>query len=572
MMKNKKSILLLTVTALIILIGLSIGNPDGVQYLSLFAALVFTIISSIFIYKNRAYASFKPLEWLLLIVFSFIVQFSLLDNLHMTSSTIFSLVLYAISRTLLAMLLTAAVLSAIKQINDFHYKFAHPKRYLRIVTILILAVSLYYWFAFFPAAMTPDSLAQWRQAHNGEFNDWHPIMITWLIMLLTKIWDNPGIVAFTQIVVVVSIYAYTFDFFIKRKAHPVMIGLLTAIIVIIPSFLIFSIIIWKDILYSAFLLFFTVNIAKIYLSKGAWIKSKAGFFLLLLSAFGVAFFRHNGFPVFVLTFLLMIVLFRKNWKPLVTIFLVVFILQKIVTGPVFTWLDVQPSDPNEALSIPTQQIANIISNDGEMSKEEREYFNKVLPIELWKEKYNPYKSDPIKFTWKYYDREFIFNDLGLYLKNYASIVIKNPYLATEGFLKQTALVWQINPFKDSYTDTYVTNIYYGNDLGLKNKVIEPFITHTANAYLAIFKHPVFTFLWKPAFYHCVILLFSLMLVIRRGITSLIIVIPWALNTLSVLAALPAQDFRYLLASVFVSFFFIGLPFIRFDQNERDVTS
>ncbi|MCG0040920.1 DUF6020 family protein, partial [Escherichia coli] len=96
----------------------------------------------------------------------------------------------------------------------------------------------------------------------------------------------------------------------------------------------------------------------------AWIKSKASFFLLLLSAFGVAFFRHNGFPVFVLTFLLMIVLFRKNWKPLVTIFLVVFILQKIVTGPVFTWLDVQPSDPNEALSIPTQQIANSISNDG----------------------------------------------------------------------------------------------------------------------------------------------------------------------------------------------------------------
>jgi hypothetical protein len=63
-----------------------------------------------------------------------------------------------------------------------------------------------------------------------------------------------------------------------------------------------------------------------------------------------------------------------------------------------------------------------------------------------------------------------------------------------------------------------------------------------------------------------------MLVIRRGITSLIIVIPWALNTLSVLAALPAQDFRYLLASVFVSFFFIGLPFIRFDQKEKDVTS
>lgn len=114
--------------------------------------------------------------------FSFIVQFSLLDNLHMTSSTIFhsfcmpSAVLYWQCAD------EYFVLSAIKQINDFHYTFAHPKRYLGIVTILILAVSLYYWFAFFPAAMTPDSLAQWRQAHNGEFNDWHPIMITWLIM------------------------------------------------------------------------------------------------------------------------------------------------------------------------------------------------------------------------------------------------------------------------------------------------------------------------------------------------------------------------------------------------------
>ncbi len=70
---------------------------------------------------------------------------------------------------------------------------------------------------------------------------------------------------------------------------------------------------------------------------------------------------------------------------------------------------------------------------------------KCFLLNWGKKKYNPYKSDPIKFTWKY-DREFIFNDLGLYFKNYASIVIKNPYLATEGFLKQTALVWQINPF------------------------------------------------------------------------------------------------------------------------------
>ncbi|TYR80238.1 hypothetical protein FZC66_14005 [Priestia megaterium] len=572
MTMNKQSVPLYLVMTCIILIGIGVGDPSGTHYPLLIMTFVATSISSIFIYKNRAYASFKPIVWMLMIIFAFLVQFSLLNNLHMTESTIFLFAFYLFSRTLLAFIITLAFLLAIKKVPDFQHELMHPTLYKWLIGFCILAVSLFYWLAFFPAAMTPDSLAQWKQAHTGEFNDWHPIMITWLIMLLTKVWDNPGMIALFQIIVVVSIYMYTFDFFIKKKVSPIMLGILAIFIVAIPSFLIFSIIIWKDILYSAFLLFFTVNIAKVYLSNGQFIKSKLGFSLLLLSSFGVAFFRHNGFPVFLLTFILMIILFRKQWKQLVPIFLFIFILNRVITGPVFEWLDVKTSDPNEALSIPTQQIANIISNDGEMSKEEREYFNNVLPIELWKEKYNPYKSDPIKFTWEYYDREFIFQDVGLYFKNYISIVLKNPYLAAEAFLKQTALVWQTTPFKDGYTDTYVTNIYYGNDLGLKDQIIHPFLTNSANQYLSLFKRQLLFFLWKPAFYHCVILLFALTMAMRKGVTSLIILVPWLLNTLSVLAALPAQDFRYLLASVFVSFFFVALPFIKMDDEKREINS
>src|SRR5690606_35374465 len=54
------------------------------------------------------------------------------------------------------------------------------------------APSILFWFlyyiAFFPAGMTPDSLAQSDQAYTGEFNDWHPLIYTWFIMLLTQIW------------------------------------------------------------------------------------------------------------------------------------------------------------------------------------------------------------------------------------------------------------------------------------------------------------------------------------------------------------------------------------------------
>ncbi|WP_281998555.1 DUF6020 family protein [Priestia flexa] len=564
---NKKPILYLIVTAFA-LIGIFIGAPDRVSFSSVFMLLVLVGISSIFIYKNRAYASFTSIQWLLIIAVSFIIQFSLLSNLHMTASTIFDFILYILGRWVIALGFVIACATTFKAHFNPDSSVDYPNKYKWIIGICILAMSAFYWLAFFPGGMTPDSLAQWEQAHTREFNDWHPIMITWLIMILTQIWDHPGMITIVQILVVSSIYLYTFHFLIKKQVPPIVLGILTLLVLLIPSFLIFSIVIWKDILYSAFLLFFTVNIARVYLSNGAFIQSKYGIFMLLLSSFGVAFFRHNGFPVFVITFLCLIVLFRKYWKRLVPLFLVIFILQRIITGPVFNWLDVKPSDPNEALSIPTQQIANIIVNDGEMSKSEREYFNNVLPIELWKEKYNPYKSDPIKFTWEYYDREFIFQDLGLYFKNYMSIVIKNPYLAMEGFLKQTALVWQTTPFEDGYTDTYVTNVYYGNKFGLENTVVSPLITNTAKAYLEFFKSPSLFFLWKPAFYHCVILLFSLFFIARKGITSSIVLFPWLLNTLSVLAALPAQDFRYLLASVFVSFFFVGLAFVRKGEEER----
>ncbi|SIQ00918.1 DUF6020 family protein [Priestia flexa] len=564
---NKKPILYLIATAFA-LIGIFIGAPDRVSFSSVFMLLVLVGISSIFIYKNRAYASFTSIQWLLIIAVSFIIQFSLLSNLHMTASTIFNFILYILGRWVIALGFVIACATTFKAHFNPDSSVDYPNKYKWIIGICILAMSAFYWLAFFPGGMTPDSLAQWEQAHTREFNDWHPIMITWLIMILTQIWDHPGMITIVQILVVSSIYLYTFHFLIKKQVPPIVLGILTLLVLLIPSFLIFSIVIWKDILYSAFLLLFTVNIARVYLSNGAFIQSKYGIFMLLLSSFGVAFFRHNGFPVFVITFLCLIVLFRKYWKRLVPLFLVIFILQRIITGPVFNWLDVKPSDPNEALSIPTQQIANIIVNDGEMSKSEREYFNNVLPIELWKEKYNPYKSDPIKFTWEYYDREFIFQDLGLYFKNYMSIVIKNPYLAMEGFLKQTALVWQTTPFEDGYTDTYVTNVYYGNKFGLENTVVSPLITNTAKAYLEVFKSPSLFFLWKPAFYHCVILLFSLFFIARKGITSSIVLFPWLLNTLSVLAALPAQDFRYLLASVFVSFFFVGLAFVRKGEEER----
>ena len=98
--------------------------------------------------------------------------------------------------------------------------------------------------------MTPDSLNQWEQAHTYEFNDWHPVVYTWLIMLIVRIWDSPAIVSFVQILINAFIFGYIvyrFEVFGLKKKFLWIIAILFAIS---PVNGIFSIHIWKDVLFG----------------------------------------------------------------------------------------------------------------------------------------------------------------------------------------------------------------------------------------------------------------------------------------------------------------------------------
>ncbi|UTE77341.1 DUF6020 family protein [Rossellomorea sp. KS-H15a] len=435
--------------------------------------------------------------------------------------------------------------------------------------IPILLVLLTYWVAFFPAGMTPDSLAQWDQAHTKDFNDWHPIIFTWIIMLLTGIWDSPAIISLLQIIVISSIVSYCMLQFERIGVSKKFLYTVTAGFLILPVSGIFPIIIWKDVLYSAFLLLFSIHVFNIVYTRGHWLNNTSSIIGMLSSSFGLVFFRHNGLPVFIVVMLFLLVIYRKKLKVLAPLFIAIVGAYFILTGPIFKALDVTPSDPNEALSIPTQQIALIVINNGEMTLEEKEYINDIFPLELWKERYNPYNTNPIKFSWEEYDRDIIFEDFGKYVKTWLSLWWKNPAIAFEAFFDQTSLVWQINQPEDGYTDTYVTNIYYGNEFGLVDKVIIPSVTEQVASYLEKTKELLGFVIWRPAIYLSLILLFSVVSIARNGWKYGLVSMPIILNILSVMAALPAQDFRYLYANTLVVFLLFLMMFVskKADQGE-----
>ncbi|MGF2617963.1 hypothetical protein FZC84_13040 [Rossellomorea vietnamensis] len=545
----------------------------------LYSILAFILIAAVtFVYfkwrpflRSSSIESAKYNKWVLTVeaLFSVFLLFSVKgEQIFLADNSLVIVALVYLFTFLFIFMLVNVVITSLLNIefNTYQRDRSSFVRFL-VYFIPVLGAMLIYWIAFFPAAMTPDSLAQWEQAHTRDFNDWHPIVFTWTIMLLTFIWDSPGIVSLFQMISMSVVFAYMMLQFERIGVKRIFLYSVTLLFMILPVTGIFPLIIWKDILFSAFVLLFSTHVFNIVYTKGEWLKgpwSMAGF---LLSSFGLVFFRHNGFPVFIIVGLCLLIVYRKHIKYLLPAYVGIIALHFVITGPVFNALDVEPSDPNEALSLPTQQIALIVSEDGEMTEEQRNYVNDILPIQMWKDKYNPYLVDPIKFSWEDYDRELIFDDFGRYVKNWLALWWQNPALGFEAFFDQTSLVWQINQPEDGYTDSYVTNIYYGNPQGLVDKVIHPAVTSAAGQYLQQTKDTFGFIIWRPAVYFSLIALFSMVVIIRNGFRYVLVSLPVLLNILAVMAALPAQDFRYLFSNTLITFLLFVMIFINDKKTE-----
>ena len=67
------------------------------------------------------------------------------------------------------------------------------------------------WLAIMqPCALTSDPIRQMQQVHDFRFNDWHPILHTFSLYLITRIHDSPFVVATVQMVAFSALIAWLY--------------------------------------------------------------------------------------------------------------------------------------------------------------------------------------------------------------------------------------------------------------------------------------------------------------------------------------------------------------------------
>jgi Family of unknown function (DUF6020) len=422
----------------------------------------------------------------------------------------------------------------------------HPWKGIFLYSIPMILIWIIYLIAYYPAVMSIDSLSQWNQMTTGSYWDGHPVIHTLFNKLITSIYYSPAAIVLSQIVITALIIGFGLYSFEKIGVKKVYLYLIILFFMFVPTFGFMVIILWKDILFSSFLLLYTIIIINVVYTKGDYLipmKNKA--FIIIISVV-VCLFRHNGLMVFIGTSIMLLIYFKTKFKDNLIIIALTSIIFLVVKGPFYNYLNVSETSSNEALAIPTQQIAYVIKENGSLSDSEADYFNSILPLEEWKKSYNKFSVDPIKMH-SDFKKEIITNDMGTFLKNWISVLRKNPSLCYEAYKNQTNIIWNYNS---------IVNIAHmritENELGLKNIIVNNKISHSIKSLFKVTTETKLAWiLWKPAIYMYFSILFIIITALKYGKSATIILAPMLLNIFTYLLAIPAPDFRYLYSNLLI---------------------
>lgn len=322
-------------------------------------------------------------------------------------------------------------------------------KHFAVTFLLILLCWLPFWLMYYPGVVISDSVDQMWQAVTGVYSNHHPVVQTWLIQFIFYICglftDNfnthVAVYCILQAFVVAAIYAYTIKSFYEYGVKAWFCRAVTVYFALMPYNIMFGINMWKDTLFSAFMLLFIVVLWR-NTRDGAEQKQLkvtiSEMFLLFLSGFGICMFRNNGLYSFLLVIpVAFIIMWKQNKKICVTL-LCTLCAVMFVRGPVFSMANVSAPDTIESLSIPAQQIANVLASDGVITEEQKEQLNVIVDISRIAETYDPHGSDPIKNLVREMENQaYLAEHGGEYFKLWLQLGIQNPGFYLEAYVDQT---------------------------------------------------------------------------------------------------------------------------------------
>lgn len=324
--------------------------------------------------------------------------------------------------------------------------------------IFIFLAWLPYFLRYYPGLLTLDSTAQISQAIGiSPLTNNHPIFHTGIIALFVNIGQaisgniNIGVAIYTitQMLIMSAIFAFVLKY-LSKKQVPTIVRVITLLYYMFyPINALFSVHMWKDILFAGILSLFIVLCVELVINTENFFSQKRNIVFYIIVSVFVFFARNNGMYIVILTMPFIIIALRKYWKKVVPMFVGIILIYVAIKSSVFALLNIKEGSIAEILSIPLQQIARVVKyHENELDEEKIIQINKFFKCDNIGEKYNPILSDSVKaeLDVEYFNNhkgEFIslwFDLLTKYFKDYVESFISNSY----GYYYPEASYWVAN--------------------------------------------------------------------------------------------------------------------------------
>lgn len=253
------------------------------------------------------------------------------------------------------------------------------------VGVFSLTILLLWWTAFYPGISTVDSQQAWDQANSWVFQDWHPVFHTWIIALLTRVWHSPGAVVLSQIVGMSLVLASLTRRLQRIGVRTVVAAVVPCLIVLSPQTGLTTMLMWKDVPFAISVLWMFCEVLDLATDPTRYLSSKGRCVRLGLAWAAVLLFRQNGTLVAGIVIVGVVLVFRSQWRRLLIAIGLALGSYAIVTGPVYSYLNVSPTPALFTYTTFVHDMAAFVNDHGDdMSTDEKAFLTNILPFDRWK--------------------------------------------------------------------------------------------------------------------------------------------------------------------------------------------
>ena len=329
-----------------------------------------------------------------------------------------------------------------------------------LYSAIIGTLWLPYLLAYWPGFVLSDTVWSLTQALGIDpWNNHHPVAYSFFIKCCIDLSNFLGggttegcaIYCGIQMTFLALSFGCVFAWIVGRLGISCMWGIALAVLFGgSPYIATYSIAMWKDPIFSACIMLASALLGDLVITPFSSTRSQ----LKWLLSFGIILTisiltRSNGLYVciFVIFILLLCSLKRGMSKTRRLVRLravcaagIALAVSLAITGPFYSFLQVEETPKAESYGMFINQMARVAALDGNMSDEDREFMNELLPIDLYKDAYTPTKVDRIKWH-PSFNKERLEDN---FFTHWLSMLVKNPRLYFEAWELETFGFWTVN--------------------------------------------------------------------------------------------------------------------------------